>query len=403
MKINTKIRINITDTKNIIKNIVLLIPFFELQSFDMLVDRGVWSGFFGTLLNIYSVLRIIITIFLFLDIFRKNESKISYVVVCTILFILLENIVSFVNGSIYLNYLVGSFTFIGFSLMCAYMIKKSEYQFIIACKYLFGTLSILGAIQIIIMPYGFFNATSKAFAIYFLGSKNTSFFYFIIYLFFAFYYDIKRYYKISFKHILIQFLFIIATIYADSINSLLMLFIILIFSIIFNYGKIMYKFISPKIIIFLIITFAIIILSPTIRKSLEYILNLFGRDTSFTGRDVLWEQAIDCFIKSPVVGTGILTKFRLKTGVWANGAHSQFLDLLAKYGILVFTVYILIPICALYKAAKYDKYDKHFIAIKSIIVFVILFHSIIDNMYFYHFILIMLAVELLNSVLYKKY
>ncbi|MCI9077629.1 MAG: O-antigen ligase family protein [Lachnospiraceae bacterium] len=402
MKIKKKIRANTEDIKDIIKNIVLLIPFFELQSFEMLIDEGIRPGFLNILLQVFSLLRIIITVYLFMDIFIKNKLRASSVVVCTLLFVLLENIVSFANGSIYLSYMAGSFTFIGFALMCSYMAKKSEYQFIIACKYLFGILSILGALQIIIMPYGFLHSSDKAFAIYLLGSKNSSFFYFVIYIFFAFYQDIQVYGKIKLKHILLEALFIIASVYADSMNTLVMLILIFIFAIVFNYGKEIYRLISPMTVIILTIVIAAVILVPEIRKKLEPVLQIIGRNTSFTGRDVLWEQAIADFIHRPLIGNGILTKFRLKTGVFQGNAHSHYLDLLAKYGIFVFVAYILIPICALAKSVKYGKQDKRFIALKSIIVFVILFHSITDHMPFYHFILIMNAIELLSVITDRK-
>lgn len=402
MKINTKIRINITDTKNIIKNIVLLIPFFELQSFEMLADEWIKPGFFNTLLNVYSLLRIIITIYLLLDIFKKNKLKISYVAIYTTIFVILENIVSFANESIYLNYVIGSFTFIGFALICVYMVEKSEYQFVIACKYLFGILSILGAIQIIIMPYGFLNAPDKAFAIYLLGSKNSSFFYFVIYIFFTFYQDVHLYNRIKLTHILLEWLFIIASIYADSMNTLAMLILIFLFTIVFNYGKKIYRLISPVSVTILTIVIAVIILVPEIREKLEPVLQIIGRNTSFTGRDILWEQAIADFLRNPFSGKGILTQFRLETGVFQENAHSHYLDLLAKYGVFVFLAYISIPICVLAKLIKYGKNNKRFIALKSVIVFVILFHSIIDHMPFYHFILIMNAVELLSVTTNKK-
>lgn len=376
---------------------LMLIPFFELQSWSQLSDNQIMPQLFNAVLSIYSGLRLLITAFVIFELIRKKRIKISSTVIGIIAFVLLENISGLLNGSLYLNFTIGSLSLLGFALLCQNYISSNRTDFIWACKKLFGILSLLGAIQIILMPYGFLNVRYKAYAIYFLGAKNSGFFYYATYLFFSFYDDIEKKQKIGKKSFLILFLFMIAALSCESMNTMMMLLIILIFAIVNNYGRALRRLLKPRYILIVVTTIAVVILVSDVRQLLSPILNLIGRDATFTGRDVLWDQAIQYFRNNPFSGNGILTEYTLIDGVVQDNAHSQFLDLLAKYGIFVFVTYISIPVLALRKAAKADKGNRKVIALKSAIVFIVLFHSIIDHMTMYHFILLMSSIELISN------
>ena len=66
------------------------------------------------------------------------------------------------------------------------------------------------------------------------------------------------------------------------------------------------------------------------------LLSSLGRNASFTGRDTLWQQAIDYFRANPLFGSGENLVFTLKSGDVTNHAHSQYLNRLAKYGLVPF-------------------------------------------------------------------
>lgn len=380
----------------VIQIILLLIPFFELQSWSQLAEQSIAPHFFEGILSVYSGLRLVISMFVVLDTISKNRISRSTTTICILVFVVLENISSLLNGSLYLRFTIGSFALFGFALLCQESIHRNRREFISACKILFGALSIIGAIQIILMPYGFLNARYKAYAIYLLGSKNSSFFYYVVYIFFSFYDDIENYKKIGKKSFAMIAIFVVAAFSCESMNTLMMLLMISVFAIAINYSSFIRQILKPWYVIAVVVTVAVILLNSAIRELLTPILNLIGRDATFTGRDVLWYQAIHFFKKRPFAGNGILTEYRLIDGVMQDNAHSQFLDLLAKYGVFVFATYISIPILALAKVVKKDKWNSRIIALKSSIAFVVMFHSIIDHMTMFHFILLMSSIELIR-------
>lgn len=376
---------------------VLLIPFFELQSFTMLVEYNYYPTLFNAILDLYSALRLLITLGMLIYIFQQKKIQKSGITFAVLFLIVLENIASIINESIYINFTIGSLAFLGLALLSQEASQKYQEDFIFACKHLFGLLSVAGALQIILMPHGFLNHNDKAYAVYLLGAKNTSFFFYIVFLFFLFYDDLIRFMVIRKRSLVYLALFMLAAIRCDSMNTLMMLLILFIFVVIVNYGKILRKFITPPIVWLCIIIGAIIILLPNARGVLAPALNMIGRDTSFTGRDVLWVQAINDFRQRPFFGNGISTEFCLETGIWQDNAHSQCLDLLAKYGIFVFLAYISMPIIALNGAFKKDKKHVKIFALKCSICFILLFHSLIDHMMMCQFILLMSAIELLTA------
>lgn len=384
--------------KTVIKNLLLLFPFFELQSLKMLAESGIYTSMCNLLLQLMSVGRIIITLFVFGHIL-KNRMRISGVIFCTAGFVLSENLASVINRSIYVKYFIGSMTYIGFVIMCKYLIRESKEKFVKACIIFFGTLSILGAIQIIIMPFGFTNVSNKAFSVYLLGAKNTSFFYYVVFLFFCFTEDVYRRQKITIRTILCLVLFCLAAVMCDSMNSLGMLLILSMFAVGFNIFCGMHKIVKPKLVIFFVIAISVIILIPRGREMLNPLLQMVGRNASFTGRDVLWNQAINYFFKHPICGNGINTEYLLKTGIYQNNAHSHYLDILSKYGLIVFLFDIAIPILALRRTVKSGGDNKKIVAVKSAVAGVLLLHSIIDHVPFYHYLLIMLCIEQIHGSL----
>lgn len=376
--------------------ILLLIPFFEFQSYSMFADNGVASGMFNLILDIYSLGRLFITMLIFIKLWKDRIVAFSHTSVGVLVFVILMNLTSAFNESLFINYIIGSVSFLGLALLCQIEIQNNAEDFIWSCKFLFGFLSVIGAMQIISMPYGFLDHPDKAFAIYLLGGKNTSFFYYAVFIFFLLFDDLRKYGKIRKRCFVFLMLFILAALRCDSMNTLMMMLVISAFAVVVNYGVILRKFVRPPVIIAIVLMIAAIILVPQVRVLLNPALHLIGRNASFTGRDVLWVQAIRAFIAHPFIGNGIFTKFRLDNGVWQDNAHSQFLDLLAKYGVFVFLSFVLMPVFSLIRAFKKDKGCDKVIALKCAICFMILFHSVVDHMVVYHYILLMVSVEMLS-------
>lgn len=379
-------------SKEILANIIILLPFFELLTFEELIQTNHAPVLWKIVLIVYSLSRIS---FSSIALFKGNidSSLISFWGILT--FIVLENIVSLFNDSLYINFFVGSLTMAGLVLICSKMIFKSSRIFICSCYYLFGFMSILGMLSTFIFPNGFFHAPIKAYAIYFLGSKNTAFFYYIVFIYFLLYRDLIYYGHFLFKRVLWIILFIISSLICDAANSFIILLIILIiytFNCKVNISLRLFKF---KILLPIILVLALLILIEPVRNLFSPIFGLLGRDVTFTGRDFLWHQAIQKFLEHPLLGNGIDTTFKLQTGAVASHAHSHYLDILSKYGVITLASLIVTIGMVIRKSKKYNN-NRYVIMLNWIIMFALLVHSIIDHLMIYNFLIILVSIELLH-------
>ena len=92
-----------------------------------------------------------------------------------------------------------------------------------------------------------------------------------------------------------------------------------------------------------------------LRTNLESFLGIFGRNLSFTGRTDLWEQAIYKFRTHFLFGSGVNTYYVLATGAIQPHAHSSYLDMLSKYGAIVFICFCGIIISISIKMRKKER------------------------------------------------
>ena len=380
--------------KNLAFEIVLLLPFFELMMFELLSRNGYMEPTVNLIMRFFSLCRLLIT---FYYLIIKKHYK-SYTVIGFTLFILSENLVSIINGSIYINYFIGSFTTIGLCLLCASFIHKSYEDYIDGCTILFGILSIVNALQCYIMPGGFFNADYKAKAIYILGSKNTCFFFYIVFLYFLLYKQALRRKQFGLKTFFIMLFLLGATYVSDAMSAFVLLALLILYYCITGFGKRIYKIFNIKYLLIVIVIVALFILVPRLRTVFNPILSLIGRDATVTGRDVLWLQALTKFQTSPLIGNGIHTEYVLGTGVVADHAHSHYLDVLAKYGVITFTIFILTIVFVIKKAASKKKGAAQIIALDCVVLGLLLLHSIIDHLELFNYIVILISVELLPAV-----
>ena len=389
-------RFNLKMNKSIFIYIVLFVPFFELQTFEMLESSPILPELWSKIMISYSILRLLITTWLILNIMNKEKICISAATKGIVIFLALENLASLLNGSLYINYFIGSFSIVGLLLLCEKIIKKSPDKFLRASLIFFGCYSILGAIQIILQPNGFYNPTyGKAYGIYLLGSKNSSIFYFIVFLYLMIFKACKE--KKSKNSVFIYLiLFVIASLCSDSMNSVLALLIIAVFMALMKRRKIIQKFFSERKLISLSVIIACILLVPEFRKCLAPILKISGRDLSFTGRDVLWSQGINAFLNHPFIGNGINTQFFLKTGVAQNHCHNYFLDQMAKYGLFSFIAVACTIIAIAIKTSKMEVSNEEIRSLNRGFIFVMIIHSMIDQMNIYILAYMLITIELLT-------
>ena len=350
--------------------LVLLLPFFPLQSITMLSEyNDIWTSLY----NVIAIARCFIAlsqIGLFCLEFRKpnvltksiSAFEFSIFLACII------------NGSITFQFVITNcLVCIGFSCMIQRLHSKNEEVFINAAIKLFGFFTIVGALSIFIFPNGFNNSTQKQFAIYFIGTKNSAFFYYALFIFLSIVKYKKRKVSISQSLIGLTLILMISTLVCDSMNGFLMLFLILIFLIIDKY-KIPFRTIfKPKFVLSVVIALAVSI--PFIATGkFDWFFNLLGRESNFSMRTFVWQSAIDFIYLNPFWGNGKdgdLVYYGRQTH-----AHDIYLDYASKYGLVTLTVFVIVIVVISKRISECKNKDYRYMC--SFFLLVMLVHSLFD-------------------------
>ena len=378
---------------SIILNSICLLFFFEPKSFGKLFESGYNTSFNSIVGAAYSAAMLFISSIAFIEFFRflhkeKGIDSLYLLQIVTIVFLCLAVLA---NGTISLVSLKNLYTRIGLVLFCCIKLRQSSTEFYYSGMYCFGFLSILGVASIFLHPNGFLNSSQKQYAVYFLGSKNSAYcFYFCFILFYVL--AKMKDGKISkkFLTLCISILFIAARI-CDSGNTTIALILMLLFTLFYN-TKIISEFWTPAKAIITILVIDIIIYGGTQFELFSHITESIGRDTTFTGRTFLWSQGLEYFKSNPFFGAGDGIPFRINNSI-ANHAHSEFINCLAKYGIIPFLLLVLSLFIISKRLKKIQ--NKKYIALLSGLMFINLLHMSFD-VYNYNFTIMM--VLLINSV-----
>lgn len=371
--------------------VLLLLPFFELYSLEMFAAKGVFPAVIKVITTLCSLGRIGITGYLVCDYLYRRRLPSLITTWGMGLFCLSCITASFLNGSLYLQYIVGNITYIGLALLCEKMMRNSVEDFHKACLILFGFYSMIGAVTIYLFPNGFFNAATKAEAVYFLGSKNSSFFYFMILLFFYYYESQRKKGRLPKFGGIVCIALLFAVKICDSSSSLMCLLLILAGYLVIKYGQRFYKFLNAKLLFVFCILLTLFIIFSANHVVIKTIVEMVGRNTSYSGRDKLWEQAMEMFMENPFIGNGIFSEFQLATGVWATHAHDVYLDWLAKFGIFPLVIFLVTTLMILHKCAKSK--NKKMVNLIGIFLFVLYLHNIFDDVSMYIVVLLFAGFE----------
>lgn len=336
--------------------LILFIPFFKLLSFNMFQEQGFHSTFFYTLGYSFDIGRIIastIGILLFIYGKKKLHFKSSRITITILLVFIIMTLSCILNKSIDTKLLMKTYTYIGFILLLDYALKKSVKSVFKVAKIYFGILALLGALTTILFPLGFLHGSTVYNAVYLFGGKNASFPFFYIFLLSSYLLNqldndtikLPRFWYVSIA------LMIISVILCDSANSLIALIAIIIITLLSLIAKPKINALIPTTLYF--VTIVIIYLGNSIPQ-LEGLLELMGRDSTFSYRTLLWKQAILYIISFPFFGAGYNISFSLGT-IHTDHTHSTFLDLFAKYGVITLIAFM-VMIIVVYKDILRIKY-----------------------------------------------
>lgn len=379
---------------------LVFFSFFEIGLVNAL-ENSDGSVIWYAIDKVYAVLRIFWTLYGFC-IFNKRLS--SSVGKSLALFLMIRMISCFINKDPYIfNIILGSFTTIGFVILCDRFIAKNFNRFVKSVYLFFGVYSLLNVISVIFLPYGVVNKDisffGNAYSIYFLGGKNGAMFFYTVYLFSAIYLDKTK--RKRTNALLLNIILIISAIMLKSANTVVSLTVVLIYQLIDRIIPFLRCVFSPKNLVSVILAFAVITLTNL--RDLFYgpIIHLLNKDLTFSGRIYLWDDAIHKIIDNPFFGNGTSVQYPLiltyETRTYEQ-CHSLYLDYFAKYGF--FTIISLIIVFAVVFFDNNATSKKDMKNLSSIYMFVMLLHSVFDDISLYFVVLICLISMALKQ---KKY
>jgi len=366
--------------KEEIIDICLFIPFFLPFSLSLLAST---SYFWLIVSRFFTLTRYCISSILILKTIQESRNyQINAVVFFCLSFILMRVIASIINGSIYIGFALSIISYSGFLFMLEYLKKRRgiSYCLKVLSRMFFGFF-LIGGITILIWPNGFNNASSKAEALYFLGSKNSSFYYFYGFLSFYCLWLLVDNKKLSFTCDVFFIIAIIASIICDSSNSAGSITVLYLVYLSIKNSNRLYRFWNPRLILLLVLILAMILLFGKQSRLLTVIFRLLGRDSTLTGRDYIWREQLLLVPNSPLWGNGIETSTVLLSSAIATHAHNFYLDIVVKYGMITFISFLAILFVVSSRITKMprSKYKGFMVGI----LFVILLHNIFDDVSLY--------------------
>jgi O-antigen ligase len=130
-----------------------------------------------------------------------------------------------------------------------------------------------------------------------------------------------------------------------------------------------FKLIKNKIWVFvmlltLLICFVLLLYSVPLPNLLEAVFNKLGKDSSLTGRDVIWPMLIKIGMQQPVFGFGYGSFFRGDETLWVSNligwkafhAHNGFLQIFLETGLVGLSIVVVFLIDLILRMIKSKNY-----------------------------------------------
>ena len=254
-----------------------------------------------------------------------------------------------------------------------------------------GLFVLINFVTIILFPQGMYefnNYTQN----YFLGYRNNSIMLFFPAIIFSIVRSLRKYNKLTLSSFVITAVSFANVILAFSATSVIGMTVFILFLLLALINK-MPKFLNIITYLAINITYFFGVIILRLQEAFAFIIvDMLGRDLTFTGRTKIWDGALAAFAKSPVFGVGEIESQASRDLIGATHAHNYYLDLLYKSGLpgfLIFFAILIICGMALYRNRKNGKIP--FVVSGAICAFMIMLQSEAYYNIYYFFSILTLA------------
>lgn len=386
-------KIKFRANRNDIITLLLIFPYFESYTITILENQGYCLFSFVGIL--FTIARLLVDFYVLMHFMLMKKIPNSITGKLLSIYCLIIFFVGLLHGVFRFNLLLGLINNISSVLLLDYILKKYHNRSLKPIMILFSILCVLGVISIIKYPNGFFDSAFKDSAVYFLGSKNGSGEYFLLLLLILNLYRCITCTKLKIIDFIITIIFFVCVYICRSANSMVCIGIVFTFMLLKRCWKHIYRLINIKIIVAcaLLLVFYLVTMQDLPAIFLRIISRL-GKDVGFSGRKILWEQAINYFLANPLIGSGSNIEYTITSMLTEPHAHNIYLDSLAKAGIVPIGIMILMFCLIAKKTSQRD--TKELQSIKGVFIGIILLHIGFENISIPFMALLFILIECIH-------
>lgn len=342
---------------------------------------------FDTISNVFKVMVIAVLGVWFVYFYQK----VSLFFVGIVFFEVWRVLATIYCGGNYTSLFIAILNALAICLVVEMGLKTDPDALLDGASFTLGLFVLINFATVLLFPQGMyeFNTFTQN---YFLGYRNNSIMLFFPAIIFSIVRSLRKYNKLTLSSFVITAVSFATVILAFSATSVIGMTVFTLFLLLALINK-MPNFLN--IITYLAINiayfFSVIILR--LQEAFAFIIvDMLGRDLTFTGRTKIWDSALAAFAKSPVFGVGEIENQASRDLIGATHAHNYYLDLLYKSGLpgfLIFFAILIICGVALYRNRKNGKIP--FIVSGAICAFMIMLQSEAYYNIYYFFSILTLA------------
>ena len=208
------------------------------------------------------------------------------------------------------------------------------------------------------------------------GNTNNNFIFYFLFVFFSFFTNNKNKFILPFN-IFIYLLILYCSYRFNATNTLIIILFYTIFLYIFNNEK-CYKLFNNYTYLLIILLLFVLVVLPGEKSILSTIVSkIFNKPTTLSGRSLIYQNSINQFLKSPLIGFGLLKTADAKSILGNSWTHNLFLEQMVSGGIIGLILFLFILVYTVICIERVNKLNIKYIL--STTLFFYLFRNMFET------------------------
>lgn len=343
------------------------------------------STLFGYIDSLWKLLSACLSFFVIVALWwrhRPNKWVYPIVLLCVVnsISVLINNgLTEFASRSLAL------INYVAFAWFLQNRLRYDKYNLLISILYVFSFYTVCTAVTICATQHEGLIPGLRT-PVYFFGQKNMIFIYGVPLIAAMVLYNSRKVNSISYLTIFVSMAYCLASTYIDSASSTVCFAAIAIALLYLRIIRNPSHLFHPVVFVVLaLVLFFITTIQQQNEGLIGDVLSILGRSGTFSGRTPAWEQALQYFAQSPLIGKGENLVYTLAYGIEVSSAHSFYLASLASYGAIYVAIFVFDILLVSRKVIRNQSIP---VCAVSVIYFVLLIHSLYDIMYLSNYIII---------------